>query len=185
MVPPSADEWWKIDEPDEPDSPPEPVTLANAVGTLYNSEWPFEVLQVPRPESPMLFQDAILNSILKFKDFSGRATRSEFWWFQLFFVANIAFFRAISGEVLADGYGDLVFLLVFLPLLVPSLAVTFRRLHDLGYPGWISLGVFIPYMNLWFVFVLMAFLAFEGEDKPNKYGEVPTNVRIMALPKTD
>ena len=75
MVPPSADEWWKIDEPDEPDSPPEPVTLANAVGTLYKSEWPFEVLQVPRPESPMLFQDAILNSILKFKDFSGRATR--------------------------------------------------------------------------------------------------------------
>ena len=71
MVPPSADERWKIDEPDEPDSPPEPVTLANAVGTLYKSEWPFEVLQVPRPESPMLFQDAILNSILKFKDFSG------------------------------------------------------------------------------------------------------------------
>ena len=188
MLPPSADEWWKIDEPDEPDepdAPPEPVTLANAVGTLYNSEWPFEVLQVPIPESPMSFQDAILNSILKFKDFSGRATRSEFWWFQLFFVTIIAFFRAISGEALADGYGDLAFMLVFLPLLVPSLAVTFRRLHDLGYPGWISLGVFIPYLNFLFAFVLMALLAYGGEDKPNKYGEAPTNIRIMALPKTD
>ena len=56
MVPPSADEWWRIDEPDEPDEPDapmEPVTLANAVGTLFNSDLPFEVLQVPRPESPM------------------------------------------------------------------------------------------------------------------------------------
>ncbi len=185
MVPPSNDEWWKIDEPDEPEAPPEPVTLANAVGTLYNSEWPFEVLQVPRPESPMSFQDSILNSLMNFKDFSGRATRSEFWWFQLFFVTNVALFGAIFQEVFADGYGDLASLLFLGPLLVSSLAVTFRRLHDLGYPGWISLGVFIPYMNLWFVFVLMAFLAFEGEDKPNKYGEVPTNVRIMALPKTD
>ena len=182
MVPPSGDEWWKIDEPDDP---PEPITLGNAIGTLYNSEWPFEVLQVPRPESPMSFQDAVLNALMNFKDFSGRATRSEFWWFQLFFVANIAFFRAISGEVLADGYGDLAFMLVFLPLLAPSLAVTFRRLHDLGYPGWLSLGVFIPYLNFWFVFVLVALLAYEGGDKPNKYGEVPTNIRIMALPKTD
>ena len=110
MVPPSNDEWWKIDEPDEPEAPPEPVTLANAVGTLYNSEWPFEVLQVPRPESPMSFQDAILNSLMNFKDFSGRATRSEFWWFQLFFVANVALFGAIFQEVFADGYGDLAFL---------------------------------------------------------------------------
>ncbi|GIS03269.1 MAG: hypothetical protein CM15mP105_0260 [Methanobacteriota archaeon] len=45
MVPPSADEWWRIDEPDEPDAPPEPVTLANAVGTLFNSDLPFEVLR--------------------------------------------------------------------------------------------------------------------------------------------
>ena len=41
MVPSSGDEWWKIDEPDDP---PEPITLGNAIGTLYNSEWPFEVL---------------------------------------------------------------------------------------------------------------------------------------------
>ena len=49
MVPPSADEWWRIDEPDEPDEPDapmEPVTLANAVGTLFNSDLPFEVLPV-------------------------------------------------------------------------------------------------------------------------------------------
>ena len=75
MAPPSGDEWWKIDEPEAPDQPPEPVTLADAIGTIYNSEWPFEVLQVPRPESPMPFQDAVLNAFLNFKDFSGRATR--------------------------------------------------------------------------------------------------------------
>ena len=185
MAPPSGDEWWKIEEPEAPDQPPEPVTLADAIGTIYNSELPFEVLQVPRPEAPMSFQDAVLNAFLNFKDFSGRATRSEFWWFQLFFVANIAFFGTIFGEVLADGYGDLAFVLLFIPLLVPSLAVTFRRLQDLGYPGWLSLGVFIPYLNSLFAFVLLVLLVYQGEDKPNKYGEVPTNVRIMALPKTD
>ena len=179
MAPPSGDEWWKIDEP------PEPVTLANALGTLYNSEWPFQVLQVPRPERPMSFQDAVLNSLMQFKDFSGRATRSEFWWFQLFFISNIALFGTIFGEVFKDGYGDLASVLFFGPLLVPSLSVTFRRLHDLGYPGWISLGVFIPYLNSLFAFILLVLLVYQGEDKPNKYGEVPTNLRIMALPKTD
>ncbi len=185
MVPPSGDEWWKIDEPEEKDEPPEPETLANALGTLYNSELPFKLLQVPRPESPMSFQDAVLNSLMNFKDFSGRATRSEFWWFQLFFFANLAFFGTVFGEVLSNGYDFLASVLFFGPLLVPSLAVTFRRLQDLGYPGWISLGVFIPYMNSLFIFVLVAFLAYQGEDKPNKFGEVPTNFRIMALPKTD
>ena len=79
----------------------------------------------------------------------------------------------------------MAFVLLFIPLLVPSLAVTFRRLQDLGYPGWLSLGVFIPYLNSLFAFVLLVLLVYQGEDKPNKYGEVPTNVRIMALPKTD
>lgn len=185
MFPPSGDEWWKIDEPDDPDEPHEPVTLANALGTLYNSEWPFKLLQVPRPESPMSLQDAVLNSFMNFWNFSGRATRSEFWWFQLFFFANLAFFGTVFGEVFSDGYDILASALFFAPLLVPSLAVTFRRIQDLGYPGWISLGVFIPYMNFWFTFVLMVLLAYQGEDKPNKYGEAPVNVRIMALPKTD
>ena len=40
-------------------------------------------------------------------------------------------------------------------------------------------------MIFWFTFVLMVFLVYQGEDKPNKYGEAPVNVRIMALPKTD
>ena len=184
MVPPPTDEWWKIDEPDEPEAPPEPVTLANAVGTLYNSEWPFEVLQVPRPESPMSFQDAILNSLMNFKDFSGRATRSEFWWFQLFFVANVALFGAIFQEVFADGYGDLASLL-FSALCWSQAWLSLSGGFTISVTPDGSPSSFHPYLNLWFVFVLMAFLAYEGEDKPNKYGEVPTNVRIMALPKTD
>ena len=138
----------------------EPVTLANAVGTLYNSEWPFEVLQVPRPESPMSFQDAILNSLMNFKDFSGRATRSEFWWFQLFFVANVALFGAIFRSICRWIWGFSI--LLFLGLCWSRVSLSPSGGFTISVTRWISLGVFIPYMNLWFVFVLMAFLAFEG-----------------------
>ena len=170
-------EWWKQGAVE---GAPEPIMISPP---KIN---PFQDVEFsPRPEHTMSFMDSIDNVIRNFLNFSDRASRSEYWWFQLFFFANLAFFGTVFGEVLSDGYDFLASVLFFGPLLVPSLAVTFRRLHDLGYPGWISLGVFIPYLNFWFVFVLVALLAYEGEGKPNKYGEVPTNVRIMALPKTD
>ena len=90
----------------------------------------------------------------KYADFSGRASRPEFWWFVLFtIVAGMAF--AIGGK-LADSLWTLVTLL-------PSLAVGARRLHDTHRSGWWQLLCLIPVLG-WAV--LIFFLA-----QPTKHGE--------------
>ena len=80
----------------------------------------------PEKES-MNFGQAISSCLSKYATFSGRASRSEYWWFVLF--QFLALFIAIMvSEVL---YG-----LVALGLLLPALAVGARRLHDIGKSGW-------------------------------------------------
>lgn len=74
----------------------------------------------------------------KYADFTGRAPRPEFWWFVLAVVILriiTVIVDGILGMHLWGAYGPLT-LLVSLALLVPSLAVTARRLHDTGRTGW-------------------------------------------------
>lgn len=71
---------------------------------------------------PVGFVDAVTTCLRKYVDFSGRASRSEFWYFTLAYgiASNIPFIGAI----------------ISLALLLPSLAVSARRLHDTGKSGW-------------------------------------------------
>ena len=75
----------------------------------------------------MGFSQAIQSCLGQYATFSGRAPRSEFWWFFLF-------------QVLAMGVssllGDTVYSIAALLLLLPALAVGARRLHDVGRSGW-------------------------------------------------
>ena len=94
--------------------------------------------------------------------FSGRASRAEYWWAGL---ANIlvlfsgAIVTAIVSSVsngAADGVGILVGL-YFLAALVPSIAVTVRRLHDTNNSGGLAALAFIPYVGAFVVAILCAF----------------------------
>jgi uncharacterized membrane protein YhaH (DUF805 family) len=84
----------------------------------------------------------------KFADFAGRAPRAEYWWF--FLATIIAYFvvmivESIVGlDATVGPYGPLSVLLM-LALLVPSLAVTLRRLHDTDRTGWWILIAVVPY----------------------------------------
>lgn len=75
----------------------------------------------------------------KFAEFSGRSTRSEYWYFVLFnFLIQIGL--SIILELLGDkGIGSAVIGLYALAVLIPSIAVTVRRLHDVGKSGWMIL----------------------------------------------
>lgn len=75
----------------------------------------------------MNFGQAISTCFAKYATFSGRASRSEFWWFFLF---------QILVSIVASMLGDVVAGLVSLALLLPALAVGTRRLHDIGKSGW-------------------------------------------------
>ena len=82
----------------------------------------------------------------KFSDFEGRARRSEFWWCQLwmfiFYLVAVALFvpflfMAIAKNDITILYiGTVILGIACLVLLIPAIAVTFRRLHDIGKSGW-------------------------------------------------
>ncbi len=97
----------------------------------------------------MSFGEAIKSVFSKYATFSGRARRSEFWYFVLFnflvsfVIGLIPFLSWVSG-------------LWALAILIPSLAVTVRRFHDIGKSGWTYLYFLIPsllYMGYLFYFV--------------------------------
>ena len=118
----------------------------------------------------------------KYADFSGRARRKEFWFFQLHYMLMLyaglfalLFFEGLLTEwegfgeagiiVLAPGY----FLVYTLILFVPFLAVNVRRLHDVDKSGWWLLIHFVPFGPL----VLLVFFCQDGDSGPNRYGPNP------------
>ena len=97
--------------------------------------------------------DKLLSAFRNYGNFSGRATRSEFWLFALLFAAvTVAahFIDARDGEIVkvAAGMGAIE-LLVFLLLILPLISAGARRLHDSGRSGWWMLFFYIP--NIAFV----------------------------------
>lgn len=94
--------------------------------------------------------------------FSGRARRSEYWYFFLFNVI-IAFVLGFIGGLI-----DMTFLgnIYSLAVLIPGIAVGVRRMHDVGKSGWFLL---IPIYNL-----ILAFT--EGEKGSNQYGADPKEI---------
>lgn len=107
----------------------------------------------------MNFVDAVKICFTKYVGFEGRATRSEYWWWVLF-----VFLVAIALGVL-----DLQMLsgLFSLGILLPSLAVGARRLHDIGKSGWWLLVNLIPLVG-WLV--LLYFMVQPSQAGSNEYG---------------
>jgi uncharacterized membrane protein YhaH (DUF805 family) len=125
----------------------------------------------------MSFADAVRSGFNNYANFSGRALRSEYWWWVVFvwiagLVANIID-RALGWRVyettvngLQQGSGP-VAAIVGLALLIPGLAVLVRRLHDTDHSGWWFWLILIPIIG-WIV--LIFFLASAGTPAPNRYG---------------
>ena len=103
----------------------------------------------------------------KYSSFRGRARRPEFWYFVLFnFLVQL-----VLGIVDATVFGmdnlSPLSNLYSLAVLVPSLAVGARRLHDIGRSGWWQLIMFIPLVG---IIVLIVWYASRGKDEDNEYG---------------
>ena len=127
-----------------------------------------------RPAEMMSFMDAVKSGLGRWNDFSGRSSRSEYWFLYLF---GIVF--QIVGVVLMfiSEYFGFVLLIGLLMLIVPFMAVSVRRLHDVGQSGWMLLIGIIPIVNLVGGFVLLYWFIFAaGEEQANRFGPVPTNM---------
>lgn len=106
----------------------------------------------------MTFQESIQVCFKKYADFSGRASRSEYWWFALFIVLASAATSYLSNALSG---------LFSLGVLLPSIAAATRRLHDTNRSGWWQLVGLVPVVGL---VVLIVFLAQEGQDEPASRG---------------
>ena len=83
----------------------------------------------------MNFGEAIKSGFSKYVTFSGRACRSEFWYWTLF-VILVTIAAGIIDRELVDSDTGLVQPLISLALFLPGIAVAIRRLHDLDRSGW-------------------------------------------------
>ena len=112
----------------------------------------------------MPFLKSVRSSLEKFATFSGRASRSEYWWFALFYVL-VGIITPQLDLILGTGTGEAgpIEELSEIVLLVPFLAVMIRRIHDTGRSGWWWFTIFPP-----FVFIFM-----KGDEGPNLYGPSP------------
>ena len=143
---------------------------------------------VARPDKMMGFTDAVKNCVRNnYLGFSGRASRSEYWWFMLFlqivpivgYVFVFAYISVALGEEGATMSFETLMNLLSLPSLVtlafllPALSVSVRRLHDTGKSGWMLLITLIPCIGLilWLVWMIE-----DGQAHDNAYGSVPTNL---------
>jgi len=111
----------------------------------------------------------------KYAQFDGRSRRKEYWMFALVNVLiSIALCVAILvGYATRNSAVDIVFgilcCLYGLAGLIPGIAVSVRRLHDIGRSGWWLLIDFVPFG----CFVLLVFLVLDGTPGPNEYGPDP------------
>lgn len=122
------------------------------------------------------YMEALKRGFKQYATFSGRASRSEFWRFIVsreIVLDGMAVFSSIVDMILgnaSDASDYILALIIILHLiyLLPTLAITCRRLHDVGKSGLTFLLVFIPIIG---VFVLLSNLVKKGDNAINVYGD--------------
>ena len=129
----------------------------------------------------MTLVDSISACFSKYITFSGRAQRSEFWWFMLFLTVGQIIAGAADAVMFGDNivvsggmeisyntgyFGNIFALATFLP----TWAVQVRRLHDTGRSGWWLLFALVPLIG---VIVLLIWMIRKGNEGTNKYGPDP------------
>lgn len=140
----------------------------------------------------MSFSDAVRTCLReKYVTFSGRAQRSEYWWFQLFYfllmivlVALLAVtggFNFIENPNATPGGAAIliyiVFFIVILGMFLPAISVTVRRFHDYNLSGWWYLGGIvagmIPFVGFLASIAIFVITLLKGTDGPNNFGPDP------------
>ncbi len=106
--------------------------------------------------------------------FTGRAGRAEYWWFVL---ANFIVLLILGALGRVSVIFNVLYALYSLALIVPSIAVGIRRLHDTGRSGWWLLILLVPLVGF---IVLIVFLATQGNPGANQYGPPPPTEPAVA-----
>ena len=107
----------------------------------------------------MTFGKSIETCFRKYADFYGRASRSEYWWFMLFgylcYLVSLVIF-------------PILYVILIFAFLLPQIAVTSRRLHDINKSGWLQLIALIPLVGF---IIMIVWCATDGDKKDNRFGK--------------
>ena len=120
----------------------------------------------------MTFMESIQTVLQKYADFTGRARRSEYWWFVLAY-SVVNFVISLIGSIAGGGVQtatSVISGIIGLGLIVPSLSVGARRLHDIGKSGWWQLLSLIPCVG---GIILIIWCAKDSDPGDNMYGPNP------------
>ena len=120
----------------------------------------------------MNIKESFISVFTNWKNFSGRACRSEFWYFQL--SITLITWLLMIPEVLTDtynyeiAYGPLSLLFTFI-CIIPIISVTSRRLQDRGISGWWQLS----YFTIVGILVILILCMLPAKEDENKWGRNP------------
>ncbi|MDV3510470.1 DUF805 domain-containing protein [Stenotrophomonas sp. C4297] len=110
--------------------------------------------------------------LTRYAQFNGRASRSEYWWFQLFIMIvsiplyMLSFYAGYSGSQGLAMVSTGLSVVMWLVFALPCIAATIRRLHDTDRSGWWLLLAFVPFIGL----VLLVFMLLPGTLGGNRFG---------------
>ena len=114
-----------------------------------------------------------LKAMKSYATFKGRSTRSEYWYFMLFYMLMLVFPLILAGFLGLDENGQMTMFvisgIVLLIHLIPSISISIRRLHDIGKSGWWYLISFIPYVGS----IAIMIMAMIDSTDDNEYGVNP------------
>ncbi|HET7899776.1 MAG TPA: DUF805 domain-containing protein [Candidatus Nanopelagicales bacterium] len=167
--------------------PPAPPGYAPPPG--YVGAAPAYNLAGYQPTPQVTFAQAIRLGFRKYATFAGRATRAEYWWWALFngliLLPFYIIVAAVSASITPSSRAGtttgttsagsaalllvvaLVFLVVAVALLIPTISVAVRRLHDTGRSGWWYWISLVPWVG---GIILLVFLVLDSNQGPNAYG---------------
>ena len=120
----------------------------------------------------MNMKEAVISVFKNWNNFSGRACRSEYWYFYLSVFLIAFLFGLVEGYIgiynEEIGYGPFSALFQII-MIIPSLAVVSRRLQDRGISGWWQLS----YFTIIGIFVIIILLMLPAKEDENKWGRNP------------
>ena len=191
--------------------------IINEIGRMNKTSFSLESIKrrfisgSERPKEIISFKDAIRSFFKNWANFRGRASRSEYNWSILFtnlmLIPVNLFYSILIGIILLLPESNpvasffaliimlisfLLFAIFYLCLLIPSITILMRRLHDIGYSGWLYFLYILIYVVISVIFLQISYLVYvfisfilsipllmimilPGDNMPNKYGSVPTN----------
>ena len=120
----------------------------------------------------MLWLNYYFDAFRNYLNFFGRATRKEYWIFTLFYYIFYFAIFIVLGQVLSGMMVSAISIIYILVSFLPVLAISIRRLHDIGKSGWWLLLILLPIIGWIILFIFSVMPSEPGVNRhgPNKYG---------------